>query len=267
MKRNIFRTLLFLTSVGIIIFSVQKLYEIYAEYEKGKSAYVEIAEQYVTRLVTDDTLPSSIEKIVLPEPVEPLKTAPISVSFKDLLAECDDVVGWLYCAETLINYPVVQGRDNNYYLRRLPDGSYNINGTIFMDYRNSPDFSDWNTVIYGHNMNNDTMFGILQRYNSQDYFDTHPVWYLLTPEQDYRIELLGGYTTSSTDADTYSIPDNVQGRDELIEKVMQYTTFQSEVEIGDEDLLITLSTCADDYDARYVLVGVLRELTRLTDWY
>lgn len=84
------------------------------------------------------------------------------------------MLAWLYCPDTVINYPVVQSDDNEYYLRRLMDGSSNTAGTLFADYRCSPDFSDPHTVIYGHNMKNDTMFGILPEYGAQEFYEPHP---------------------------------------------------------------------------------------------
>ncbi len=248
--------LLLLLAVLAALFSGYKVYTLWQEYRQGEESYEQLSDRFVisTPELPHITIPAGME--------EPLsETAPIAIAFDELLAECGDVVGWLYCADTPINYPVVQSSDNEYYLRRLLDGSYHINGTIFLDYRNSPDFSDWNSIIYGHNMKNDTMFGTLQKYKEQSYYEDHPVWYLLTPEKDYKIELIGGYTTPSTSADTYAIPDSSQGRDDLTEKARKESTFQTETDIGDSDRIVTLSTCAYEYEgARYVLVGVLREL-------
>ena len=91
------------------------------------------------------------------------ETAPITVDFERLQEENKDIIAWLYCPDTEINYPVVQSKDNEYYLRRLLDGTWNIAGTLFMDYRNAADCSDLHTIIYGHNMKNNTMFGSLHR--------------------------------------------------------------------------------------------------------
>ena len=256
---EIVRTVLILLCVAVFLFSAVKLYGIYAEYSHGTESYEELTDQYVSEAAdAEETEPESTE---IPELTEPEETTPITVDFDALLIENGDVVGWLYCEDTPINYPIVQSEDNDYYLRRLLDGTWNIAGTIFMDYRNAPDFSDWNSIIYGHNMNNDSMFGTFQDYKKQEYYEAHPVLYLLTPEQDYTIQLISGYTTSATEAKTYGFPDAVEGRDELIENALQHSTFEAEVQIGDEDRIITLSTCAYDFDdARYVLVGVLRLL-------
>ena len=256
---EIVRTVLILLCVAVFLFSAVKLYGIYAEYSHGTESYEELTDQYVSEAAdAEETEPESTE---IPELTEPEETTPITVDFDALLKENGDVVGWLYCEDTPINYPIVQSKDNDYYLRRLLDGTWNIAGTIFMDYRNASDFSDWNTIIYGHNMNNDSMFGTLQDYKKQAYYEEHPVLYLLTPEQDYKIQLFSGYTTSATEEKTYGFPDTIEGRDVLVENALQHSTFEAEEQIGDEVRIITLSTCAYEYDdARYVLVGVLQPL-------
>ena len=254
MKRiSLLRIVIFLAFLSVMLFSGWKLFGIRAEYAEGTKTYDAIASQYVTP-------PAPV-----PDPQQEEASAPAGppvVSFDALLAECPDVVAWLYCEGTPINYPVVQGEDNEYYLHRLLNGAYNSSGTIFMEYRNQPDLSDWNTILYGHNMNNDSMFGILPDYMDQSFYDAHPVMYLLTPTQDYEIELISGYVTPA-DSDTYAIPDTQEERDALLNKAYTSSSFLSGVRAAPEEKLITLSTCVYDYDhARYVLVGVLRELDR-----
>ncbi len=97
-----------------------------------------------------------------------------------------DIVAWLYGADTGLNYPIVQAEDNDYYLYRLLDGTWNKNGTIFMDYVNRSDFSDQNTLVYGHHMKSGAMFGALVQYKKQEFYDAHPYLYLYTPQQSYR---------------------------------------------------------------------------------
>lgn len=236
-----------LVCLGAMLFAGWKLWSIYAEYAEGEKLYDDLAGQYTT--MTWEA-----------EEQEARSEVPISVSFEELLDECPDVVGWLYCAGTPINYPVVQGGDNEYYLRRMMNGKYNGSGTLFVDYRSQGDFSDWNTVIYGHNMNNDSMFGILPEYLDPEFYEDHPVMYLLAPEKKFRVEILGGYVTPS-DSESYTIPATKEERDALIEKAVRSSSFVSGVETTEEDHLVTLSTCVYDYEnARYVLVGVLREM-------
>ena len=96
-------------------------------------------------------------------------------------------------------YPVVQGRDNQYYLKRLFDGKWNSAGCIFLDSRNEPDFSDGHSIIYGHHMKNGTMFSGLTEYKKQEFYEGHPTILLVTPEQSIRVEIFADYVASVED--------------------------------------------------------------------
>ncbi len=247
----------------VFSFSGWQIYSTLSEYKQSEESYELLTQEYVSEKVPaipaneDETEATGTEALE----IEPKETAPIAVDFDALNAECSDVVGWIYCPDTVVNYPVARGEDNSYYLTRLPDGTWNSSGCIFMDYRCARDISSWNSILYGHNMQNGSMFAILQKYKNQEFYEEHPVWYFLTPEQDYKIVLIGGYTVPGSDKDTYGIPGSSEERDVLIERARQNSTFQTDVEISETDKLTTLSTCAYEYDgARYVLVGVLREL-------
>ena len=186
---------------------------------------------------------------------------PIRVDFDALREENGDVVAWLYCPDTPINYPVVQSADNAYYLHRLLDGRENAAGTLFMDYRNTEDFSDWNSVIYGHNMNNGSMFGSLRNYREQTFADAHSELFLLTPDKNYAITVLAGFVTSADAALYNALSPDEEEKARLIEAWMDASDFSSGIEPTPEDHFLTLSTCSYEYnDARYVLVGVLMEL-------
>lgn len=189
------------------------------------------------------------------------RTAPIQVDFDTLRKTNQDVVAWLYSPDTPINYPVVQAPDNEYYLHRRLDGSYDYAGTLFMDFRNSADFSDWNTIIYGHNMRNDSMFGTLTDYKKESYFESHSEIYLLTPEHDYTIKVLAGYATKS-DSEVYNkINPDTEEREALFRNWLDAVSCAEEDYPEADDQLITLSTCSYEYrDARYVLVGLLKEI-------
>jgi sortase B len=184
--------------------------------------------------------------------------APIQVDFDLLWQENPDIVAWLYSPDTPIDFPVVQTTDNSYYLRRLLDGSYNASGTSFVDYRCSGDFSDFNTMIYGHNMKNDAMFGTLVNYKDQSYYDSHPVLYLITPAQAYRVDLVAGFQTSSED-DIYLLPQ--QSDTGQVAQAAANSTFAAQTQIQPGQRYVTLSTCDYDYEeARFVLIGALTPL-------
>ena len=185
-------------------------------------------------------------------------SAPIQVDFDALRAENADVVGWIYCEGTPIDYPVVQCADNDYYLHRSYDGSYSASGAIFTDANNRAGFVDCNTIIYGHHMKNGSMFACLSEWEEQEFYEEHPVIWLLTPEQDYRIVLLSGCTTSAH-ADIYTIyPESCEESDLYVEQVLAQSDFQPVLQPEGTGRHVLLSTCAYVFDdARYVLFGEL----------
>lgn len=192
--------------------------------------------------------------------IEEKSELPIEVDFISLKNQNQDIIAWLYSEGTPINYPIVQTKDNDYYLRRLIDGTYNKAGTIFMDYKNSKNFEDYNTIIYGHNMKNDSMFGTLLNYKNQEYFNEHKEMFLITENKNFKIEIFAGYTTSS-ESDIYKFPKTMENNERLLKTAINKSTFKSEVEVTKEDKIITFSTCSYDFqNARYILLGILREI-------
>ena len=258
MKRGMLRKILLIAAGSVFLFSTFMVTK--HRLEMRDSA------EYTEKMVQMAVVPSPQPSVAEPQETlihEPTERAPICVDFDALLAANQDVVAWLYSPDTPINYPVAQAEDNAYYLHRLPDGRRNSAGTLFMDYRNAGDLTDWNSVIYGHNMNNDSMFGTLTDYSSQAYFEAHPKLYLLTPEKDYVIRVVAGFTVPA-DAELYTAfnPDEAE-KTRLTENWLAASNFVSDTIPTAEDHLITLSTCAYQFeDARYVLVGVLEELPK-----
>ena len=184
---------------------------------------------------------------------------PAAIDFDKLRAISGNVVAWLFAPGTKINYVIAQSGDNSYYLRRLLDGTAAEGGTLFMDYRCGAGFSGWNTVIYGHQMNNGTMFGSLSNYRDPAYYAEHPVMYLYVPGKRYTLELIAGYTTDIYDI-AYDLPASKETRDELLARAVERSSFRSGVSVDEEDKLVTLSTCSYAYDnARYVVIGRLVE--------
>ena len=248
-------------SIKIILIIICLIVFTYSAYNIYSYLYAE----YVNKNLSNELIEMAIEKVIDSNDantqgnVEIIEktSLPILVDFSLLKQENEDIVGWIYCEGTPINYPVVQSGDNQYYLHRLINGEYNIAGSIFMDYRNNAKLEDNNTIIYGHNMKNNTMFGSLQNYKEQKYFDEHSKMYYFTPERNFEVQLFAGFTIS-VDSDIYDLA--VMKKDE-IEGIMKKSDFKSDVNIGEEEKILTLSTCAYDYDgARYVVMGVLREI-------
>lgn len=193
---------------------------------------------------------------------KPSGSAPVRVDFDVLRAKNPDVVAWLYSPDTPINYPVVQADDNEYYMHRLFDGRQSYPGTLFLDCRNSAGFSDWNSVIYGHNMRNDTMFGTLSKYGRKSYRDAHSRIYLFTPERSYVINVLAGFVTEN-DAELYNAlrPDG-ETKERLLADWIASADVAPKSTPSAKSRFVTLSTCSSEYEnARYVLIGTLSELS------
>lgn len=187
----------------------------------------------------------------------------IEVDFDYLQDINPDIIGWIFMERENINYPIVQGQDNYFYLTRLPDKTPNRLGSIFMERDNKPDFSDDTTVLFGHNMLDDSMFAPLEYYREQWYYDEHPYLYILTPQAIYRVEVFAGYVVQAKDIESlHQTFESIEEKREFIADSILRSTFESNVHIDDDDRLISLFTCAYDYsDARYVVQGKLVQLT------
>lgn len=271
MKRKILLICLCLLFAGIAVFSGYQIVTTLQEYKAGEDAYNDLQQYIYTPEVTQP--PVQTEATQTPDQQEatraPGQTQPseqpaeekkgIRVNFDLLLDINSDVVGWIYLKNSKVSFPVVQGKDNAEYLYWLINGDYNSAGTPFMDYRNAPDFSDRNTIIYGHNMNNGTMFADIHRYTDQAYFDAHPVIQLLTPNGDYEMEVFAGYITG-LDANAWQM--FFESDDEFaawLETAQEKSLFDSPVVPTVADRVVTLSTCSSSaMETRFVLVGVLR---------
>ena len=176
---------------------------------------------------------------------------------KELAASCADFVGWLYVADSEIDYAVVQGKDNQYYLHHSPDGKNYVRGTIFLDYRCDRHFADSTNILFGHNMVSG-MFGDLRSYRNQEAFDAHRYGWFLTAEQLYRIDFFALSLLSGYDS-IYDVPcDAEPWRSKLLETAL----FSRETEYDAANKYILLSTCAGDFeDARLTFTGKLTEIS------
>ena len=250
---------------AVFIFSAYKVIRGVREYAKGREVYNSLASQVVVFRDVGSTSGSDgrHESGGEDSSAEPVELAPIIVDFEKLAAQNKDVVGWLYCEGTPVNYPVLQSTDNDYYLRRMINREYNIVGSVFMDYRSAPDLSSLNTIIYGHNMNDDSMFGTFTNYADQSYYEAHPVIWYLTPEKDYKIELIAGYVTDASNEAAYRVYNDADALARHIESSMGGSDFVSGVDAGSVDRIITLSTCSYAFStARYILIGALQPVPK-----
>ena len=166
---------------------------------------------------------------------------------------------WLYGAGTPIDYPVVQCGNNSYYMDRMFNRRANKAGTLFVDYRNLPDFADPNTLIYGHHMRDSSMFHSLTDYESRGFFEAHPWMVVVRADEILLIEVFAGYVTDGRDhCYDIALSDEDDMR-EFVAAAREKSNFDAHVEIDcARDHLVTLSTCAYNFEnARYVVIGRL----------
>lgn len=254
MKKKIVCTILVLLFGCGIAFSAYQIYKIFHEYEAGQSVYEDLSE-YVE--LPDKPDAPDIPTVAQPESGE---TAEVivwpQIDFEALSQINSDIVGWIYLEGSEINYPIAQSEDNSYYLKHLFDKSSNSSGCIFLDCRNAADFTDRHSIIYGHHMKNGTMFSGLDSYKSQAYYDEHPQILLMTPEQNYVIEIFAGYVASVQD-DAWQTEFGA-GADfgDWLNRAIERSCFTSNMTPAATDRIITLSTCSYEFNnARFVLLG------------
>ncbi len=257
-KRKQLSTLFYIFFAALIFIG---LYQIatygWQSLQSGKKAE-ELADQVVewqedeTELFNQDTGADEESKVH-----EDSQVIPEKIDFEALQEQNPDVVAWLYCPDTVINYPIVYCGDNDKYLHRDLNLEYSREGTLFIEEENQGDFSDANTIIYGHNMKNGSMFKTITEYVSEEFYEEHPVMYLYTPDKRYEIRLLAGCVTD-TDAEIYAALNDAGKLNEALEKIYKKSTFSSDETWNDAEQIVTLSTCSYEYDnARYVLIGKL----------
>ena len=248
-KSDVLLTIALIVAIAVFCYAAFNLYHIYTEYKKGTDEYNQIEEMAVTERDADSAEVAGPNAQLKP---------PIEVDFDKLKSVNEDVVGWIYVdALPDISYPIVKGKDNQTYLHQTYEKNYNFAGTIFVDYENSGDFSDCNTLVYGHNMKNGSMFGHLKKFRENDkLYKQDKYFWILTPERNYRYEIITAYTTG-VNSDTYTL---FKGPGEEFEKYLETIKGYSEIQTDDTDLtikdrIVTLSTCTGNESTRFVVQG------------
>jgi len=200
-------------------------------------------------------IPVPTERVAAPAPQKPLSI----VDFGAMRRDFPDIVAWVQSPGTVINYPVVQTTDNEFYLTRLPDKSKNSMGSVFLDYRNSNDFSDQHILLYGHDMKSGNIFGTLRHYADQAYYEKHYSIFFFTPGGDYEVMLLAGYVLDSAVTSPPLGFSNERHFNQYIDDIRERSFFKSNVQVSYGDRLVFFCTCArgGPKSERLVIVGKL----------
>ena len=234
--------LLFFLIAAILIsgFNAYMIIKSANEYNKGTDTYDEIRELAVRK----DISPMEKDRI----------------DFDALKSVNDDMIGWLTLEDTVIDYPVVKGKDNEYYLNHLYTGEWNSLGTLFIDHRNGDLFNDQISVIYGHSMLNGSMFFILERYKNQSFYEEHKQFIFETPDKTYLLKPLAGKVMDAKIPFLQFNFDTVGEYEEYVNDYIRTSTFISEESFTRKDRVVMMIKCSADYeDARYVLLCKVEE--------
>lgn len=189
-----------------------------------------------------------------------------SVDFQKLLKINPDTIAWIRFPQepSQINYPVVQGKDNSWYLKKTFSANENTLGAIFLNVDNKKDFSDKNSVIYGHRMRDGSMFRHLQDYDTKEFWKSNPYFYIYTVDGrilKYHIYSVGQVVdTSETYQTTFGTDEEYQS---FLDMTKSSSLYDTGVEVTTDDTIVTLSTCTSASDNhRFVVRGVKEEETK-----
>ena len=234
------------------------------EYRESAEAYdgladlVEMPQQEEKPDTTEETSGED-DSVVLP-----------SVDFEILQENGPDIIAWLTLPDTAVNYPVTQAEDNDYYLRHLYDGTYNKAGCLFADYENKKDFSDRNTIIYGHNMRDGSMFASLNEYKEQSYYDSHPQMYLVTPDGGYLCDIFAAFEAKPKESGSDTSPWRMEWKDDgayttWLSAMADRSVVETDVTVTSSDKVLTLSTCTPGGASCFIVMGKLTEVVTETE--
>ena len=195
-----------------------------------------------------------------PMPDDPVIEELMAMDLEALREVNEDVIGWIQIPDTAVTYPLLQWTDNDFYLHHTWQQHKNGAGSIFMDYQSAPDFSDFNTIIYGHNMRNGTMFSSLRSYAVPGYWEKHPYFYIRSDAGVARYDIFA-IQSVSTDSIIYGLGiDTTQRKQQFLRFAADYSLVDTGLMPTTDDSIVTLSTCTGNGHAhRWVVIGMLNE--------
>ena len=240
------KILFLLVLLSSLVYCVFKIFEIYKEEQTASDIKEEL-----------------IELVDIPENIE--AESSFSVDFSELQKINPDIVGWILIDGTQINYPIVQGKDNSYYLNHSYDKKWSGYGSIFMDNNAALDFSDLNTFIYGHSTKNGTMFGELYKYMDINFYKEHSTYHLYTPKGNYLVEIFSVYD-ANTDSDSYNQNfSSLEDYKNYLELIISKSRYSTDINVDyKSDRIITLYSCSKEKNHsksdRYFIHGVLKDI-------
>jgi len=215
--------------------------------------------------VPDPTTPppteAPYEPYYEPEPEPEPEPFVSHLDFDAMRETFPSIIGWIQSEGTNINFPIVQGVDNSFYLYHLPTRVNNRYGSIYMDYRNSPVFANPNTFIYGHHMNSGGMFASLMQYQHQWFYEGHQTMFIFTPTANYELRIFAAYVMDNGVESPYMLHAGSVGFYRDMESIIARSFITSEARPSFGDRLVYLVTCTNvRQQDRMIVVGILTDI-------
>lgn len=218
---------------------------------------------YLADRTTDDMLQYiQPEAQMIPQTGETEELPENPIDFKSLKERNDEVYAWIYVPNTDVNHPVVQSKvDDNYYLNKSIDKTYLFAGMIYSQSCNNLDFYDPVTVLYGHNMNNGTMFASLHNFQDKNFFDENELFYVYTEKYIFTYKIISAYKADNRHImNSYDFNDFDQRREfhqMILDPDSLVKNTRPDTELNDFSKILVLSTCIGDKRSRYLVCGVM----------
>lgn len=240
----------------VIILSLLYLIQIGMEYGMGVKEYQALQENVMKSEISIEEEESAETKKRMETDKsleEKWKTEKILEKVKALKQKNADTVGWIAFDTVDISYPIMQGEDNGYYLNHTFSGKENKAGSIFMEAGNASDFTDYHTILYGHNMKNGSMFGKLKKYREETFFEENPYFSVYTEDKRYRYEIFSIQITAA-DSRVYTIGFSPNAEyQSFLEDLVKNSWYERGKVLAVTDQVITLSTCVQSDEKRLVI--------------
>jgi sortase B len=247
------RNILVIIMLGVFLYSSYQIFSYLYEGWKSDSAYNQIRRQYEEQLQTEAAATDNIT-----DTAGSSRETSIMERYKSLLEINSDLVGWITVPNTVINYPVVQSGDNNYYLRRDFNGNRANAGTIFMDYRCDARCRGKHIILYGHHMRNGSMFKDLVKYKREDFFQKNGYIRFDTLYEEIEWEVFSVYITEVDFPYGQTAFDSDEEYITFLEGIKGRSMFEKDIELTEEAQILTLSTCTYEYDNARLVVHARR---------
>lgn len=239
-----------LIAIGVLLLSVKRGQEDYMQLSRQARESDRPAAEHVVKREEEE-----IPEETMPDPVD------IPVDFEFLKGENQDIIGWIQVEGTNIDYPVLYDTTYNmYYLNHSYKGTNTVYGSIFVLGENAGDFTDFNTVVYGHNMLNRTMFAQLHEFRKKEFFDSHGTITMYTPDRKLTYQVFAAYRRDNLNILANNDFSTEESRTEYINSIYDHdavANFKPEYQVTASDRILTLSTCIGNSAYRYVVQGVL----------